>query len=367
MNKGINLIVISVNDITKLYIVTKILVMTSDQIRGATLNETWKKCEYSSLPDERDSQNSCKRQMNVKSPGVRAPFTLCSHLSEACVLREEIHILHKTYQGEIQKRDEELAKLKGENFSLSKSRNKAMRDLDLSWKMIRKYSDENLAWTGRTLKFQYLFKEMKKIGLSQSADIFDCFEDIEVPEVSINVKDAFVPTIQTDNIDWDGINDDDDDDDDEDDDDDDDLEIIGGEEGSYLSWRRQREAEIDGVCVALAQLETEVEGEGQAEQMEALRVEVERLRLDLEEAEEADGTIEAAEAEEAEEAEEADGTEEAGEAGEAGEADRTIEDGEVQEPISLEQLFLYFDEWCEDIIGVYNCPSDQVIDDAGQE
>jgi hypothetical protein len=57
-------------------------------------------------------------------------------------------------------------------------------------------------WIGRTLKFQYLFQQMEKIGLKQSEDIFDAFQDIEVPEVSINVKDKFVPTSQTDNIDW---------------------------------------------------------------------------------------------------------------------------------------------------------------------
>jgi hypothetical protein len=62
------------------------------------------------------------------------------------------------------------------------------------------YSREE--WIGRTLKFQYLFQQMEKIGLKQSDDIFDTFQDIEVPEVSIDIKDKFVPTAQTDNIDW---------------------------------------------------------------------------------------------------------------------------------------------------------------------
>jgi len=57
-------------------------------------------------------------------------------------------------------------------------------------------------WIGRTLKFQYLFQQIEKIGLKQSEDIFDAFQDIEVPEVSIRIKDKFVPTSQTDNIDW---------------------------------------------------------------------------------------------------------------------------------------------------------------------
>ena len=62
-------------------------------------------------------------------------------------------------------------------------------------------------WIGRTLKFQYLFQQIEKIGLKQSEDIFDAFQDIEVPEVSINIKDKFVPTSQTDNIDWSDIKD----------------------------------------------------------------------------------------------------------------------------------------------------------------
>ena len=60
---------------------------------------------------------------------------------------------------------------------------------------------EKTGWIGRTLKFQYLFEQMKRIGLQQSEDIFECFEDIEVPEVAIYIKNKFVPTNLTDNID----------------------------------------------------------------------------------------------------------------------------------------------------------------------
>jgi len=57
-------------------------------------------------------------------------------------------------------------------------------------------------WIGRTLKFQYLFEQMGRIGIQQSEDIFDCFRDIEVPEVSVAIKDEFVTTTATDNIDF---------------------------------------------------------------------------------------------------------------------------------------------------------------------
>jgi hypothetical protein len=94
-------------------------------------------------------------------------------------------------------------------------------------------------WIGRALKYQFLFQKMKEIGLQQSEDIFDLFEDIDIPEVSIRVKDKFVPTTLTDNIDWDDADvddvddvdprylptdDEDSDDDSEDDDDDEDGE-----------------------------------------------------------------------------------------------------------------------------------------------
>ena len=93
-------------------------------------------------------------------------------------------------------------------------------------------------WIGRALKYQFLFQKMKEIGLQQSEDIFDLFEDIDIPEVSIRVKDKFVPTTLTDNIDWDDADvddvddvdprylptDDEDSDDSEDDDDDEDGE-----------------------------------------------------------------------------------------------------------------------------------------------
>ena len=68
--------------------------------------------------------------------------------------------------------------------------------------------DSQEQWIGRTLKFQYLFQQMEKIGLKQSDDIFDAFQDIDVPEVSIDIKDKFVPTAQTDNIDWSDVDDD---------------------------------------------------------------------------------------------------------------------------------------------------------------
>jgi len=57
-------------------------------------------------------------------------------------------------------------------------------------------------WIGRTLKLEFLFKQMKRVGLESSEDIFDTFQDIEVPEVSIKIKKKYVPTVETDAIDY---------------------------------------------------------------------------------------------------------------------------------------------------------------------
>ena len=104
-------------------------------------------------------------------------------------------ILWEEYDSYMNKRDLEMITLKQdieESFSISADLCSEIDDM--------KESREE--WIGRTLKFQYLFEQMKKIGLQQSKDIFECFEDIEIPEVSIHVKDKFIPTAQTDNIDW---------------------------------------------------------------------------------------------------------------------------------------------------------------------
>ena len=51
-------------------------------------------------------------------------------------------------------------------------------------------------WIGRTLKFQFLFKEMEKVGLKQSDLIFESYKDIEIPdyEVPLTLKERFIPT-----------------------------------------------------------------------------------------------------------------------------------------------------------------------------
>jgi len=75
-------------------------------------------------------------------------------------------------------------------------------DIDSVEKELEDLHKEKEKWIGITLKFEYLAKQIKRVGISQSVDIVDCFDDIEVPEVSIRIRNKFVPTIETDNIDY---------------------------------------------------------------------------------------------------------------------------------------------------------------------
>ena len=75
-------------------------------------------------------------------------------------------------------------------------------DIDGIEKELEEIHKEKEKWIGIALKFEYLAKQIKRVGISQSVDIVDCFDDIEVPEVSIRIRNKFVPTIETDNIDY---------------------------------------------------------------------------------------------------------------------------------------------------------------------
>ena len=129
--------------------------------------------------------------------------------SEASSLREELKAVHQAYSIILKSREEENHILKQEISLLEEARYSLEYDNEYYIKRrghnllkIKELVKEKEEWIGRTLKYQYLFTQMKKIGLQQSEDIFECFEDIEIPEVSINIRDRFVPTEQTDNIDW---------------------------------------------------------------------------------------------------------------------------------------------------------------------
>lgn len=165
-------------------------------------------------------------------------------LDEISTLRKELKCIHDVYNNGIKLRDLDIDDLHDQVTKEFEKNDKLYKHNQELWDSIQSYQKnkeklkkEKEEWIGRTLKFQYLFNQMKKIGLKQSEDIFDCFEDIEVPEVSIHIRDKFIPTAQTDNIDYEeGFYQEDDDETITDDD----PEIIG----EYIE---QMESEIDNI------------------------------------------------------------------------------------------------------------------------
>lgn len=130
-------------------------------------------------------------------------------LKEINTLRKELKCVHGVYSEGIKLRDLEINDLHiqlteqfKKNEDLYEHNKSLWRGMHEHRYALKSQKEEKEEWIGRTLKFQYLFTQMKKIGLKQSDDIFECFEDIEVPEVSIHIRDKFIPTAQTDNIDY---------------------------------------------------------------------------------------------------------------------------------------------------------------------
>ena len=153
------------------------------------------------------SKNRARRLANRRSDPVA---------SEADTLRSELATVHKTYLSIFEEKDKEIESLQGNLLTMSKL---AAQDIDSLQKELTdtldnlKITEDELTifqksekeWIGRTLKLKFIFDQMKKIGAlpeDQRETWEPMVEQIDIPEVSINVKDEFVPTAQTDNIDW---------------------------------------------------------------------------------------------------------------------------------------------------------------------
>ena len=163
--------------------------------------------------------------------------------SEAETLRSELAAVHKTYHKAIRQKDEEIESLKGHLLTISnlaaeemdrsaKECDDLQHDLDITEGELAIFQTSEKEWIGRSLKLKFILDEIKKIGAlpEDHAEWVDpMVEDIEIPEVSIRIRDEFVPTAQTDNIDWT-----DDEEDDEDDEEYDTVDEEGDIIGEYL-------------------------------------------------------------------------------------------------------------------------------------
>lgn len=136
--------------------------------------------------------------------------------SETDTLRSELTAVHKTYHGALRQKDEEIKSLKDHLLtisnlaaqdieSLSKECDDLQDDLNITEEELTISQKSEKEWIGRALKLKFILDEIKKIGAlpEDHAEWVDpMVEDIEIPEVSIRIRDEFVPTAQTDNIDW---------------------------------------------------------------------------------------------------------------------------------------------------------------------
>ena len=174
------------------------------------------------------------QQKNSQSSTQINPFHTVSH--EISSLRKEIKGIHKAYRVDIENHqrhihsqsthikdlEEMLSNRTSEIISLEHSLIEEEMFCSELGKEKAVLDEEKEKWVGLTLKFQYLFQQMDKIGLQQSEAIFDCFRDIDVPEVCEHIREKFVPTTLTNSYSDDEEEDDDDlsiedDEDDEDD------------------------------------------------------------------------------------------------------------------------------------------------------
>jgi hypothetical protein len=183
----------------------------------------------------------CKRESDVLREELKAVHDAC--MSKIVTLEDKndqlLELTQKLFDDKEMFEDVS-SSLREENDDLEET----ILGLETEVKTLETSEEE---WIGRALKYQFLFQKMKEIGLQQSEDIFDLFEDIDIPEVSIRVKDKFVPTTQTDNIDWDDedvddvdprdIPTDDEDSDDEDSDDEDSDDDDDDDEEEYYEYR----------------------------------------------------------------------------------------------------------------------------------
>ena len=137
-------------------------------------------------------------------------------LSESDTLRAELRSTHQTYAKSLCEKDQEIAELKkhllvtstlfAEDIDTIQKENDSLRDdLNITEGELTIFQKSEKEWIGRSLKLKFILDQIKKIQAlpKDHAEWVDpMVDDIDMPEVPINVRDEFVPTTQTDNIDW---------------------------------------------------------------------------------------------------------------------------------------------------------------------
>ena len=166
-------------------------------------------------------RDKCSQPVQKKSRHVRTlSHETCQKRlvfkDEKETVRLEITAVHKAYLAMIKEKDDEIEALKKNMMTLSNlftidmdnlqsEHDSIQDDLDTVEDELCLVQTSEKEWIGRTLKMKFILDEIKKVGAlpKDHADwVFPMVDDITIPDVSINIRDEFVPTAQTDNIDW---------------------------------------------------------------------------------------------------------------------------------------------------------------------
>ena len=188
----------------------------------------WARAGNGSPPLTRDesSEESSEETPDSSVPDTKSPQTndlkerreACDRWRSRLKPEQVVHLrdLLIKKDKEIARRDEEIETLKKNMICLSTLFSKDIEtthkeidclkeDLDITEGELKIFQTSEKEWIGRALQLKFILDEIKKIEAlpKDHAEWVDpMVEQVEFPEVSINVKDEFIPTDQTDNIDW---------------------------------------------------------------------------------------------------------------------------------------------------------------------
>ena len=138
-----------------------------------------------------------KRKIPKKKP-IKIQSSISTQTSECPAIFQEldektneIRHLKRTFKKQERKIESYLELINEQDDELFENDNL----IDQLKEEIQSLKQSEKEWIGRTLRFQYLGQQIKRIGIKQSEDIVDCFEDIEVPEQPLSVQNEYIPTI----------------------------------------------------------------------------------------------------------------------------------------------------------------------------
>ena len=186
----------------------------------------WARAGNGSPPLEESSEEPSEDTPDSSVPDTKSPQTndlkerreACDRWRSRLKPEQVVHLrdLLIKKDKEIARRDEEIETLKKNMICLSTLFSKDIEtthkeidclkeDLDITEGELKIFQKSEKEWIGRALQLKFILDEIKKIEAlpKDHAEWVDpMVEQVEFPEVSINVKDEFIPTAQTDNIDW---------------------------------------------------------------------------------------------------------------------------------------------------------------------